>query len=225
MTSYTYSLSIDFTTSNNIGLIRFINDVRNNVTISQSLASIEISGDNVIITFTNALTVPEKSALDAVVANHISGDIFFSNDVIIRDIKSTGTNGGTFTSGAWQTRDLNTLEGKNPYLWITLSSNTFTLKEGTYLLTGTIPNFNVGDNQTRIYNTTTNTPEFYSVNCTSGSISQSSSKISGIIIVPSGKNSYILQHFCQKTQISDGFGIANGFDNSETYSVLNIKRI
>ena len=33
-----------------------------------------------------------------------------SNVWILKDVKSTGTNGGTFSAGAWRTRTLNTLE-------------------------------------------------------------------------------------------------------------------
>ena len=44
----------------------------------------------------------------------------------VKDVKSSGTAGGTFTTGAWQTRDLNTEEGDFSKFG-TLSSNQFTL--------------------------------------------------------------------------------------------------
>ncbi|MGB7337070.1 MAG: hypothetical protein WBD01_14885, partial [Salaquimonas sp.] len=45
-------------------------------------------------------------------------------DAVIYDLKSSGSGGGTFTSGAWQTRSLNTLYDPDGH--VTLVSNAFT---------------------------------------------------------------------------------------------------
>lgn len=223
-TTYTYSLASDFTTSHAIALTRFVNDIKNNNLINKILSGIGVDGDVVTIMFTSSLSTSEESVLDTIVANHFSGNPFFDNKAILRDIKTpSGTNGGTFTSGSWQTRDLNMIEGNNVDIWITLSGNSFSLKEGNYKLSGVSSSYGVGDNQTRIFNTTTNTPEFYSTNSTSNLLSQSLTYITGNISVPSGGNSYILQHFCQNTQLDNGFGVSNGFGFSETYSTINIE--
>ena len=47
-----------------------------------------------------------------------------TNYVVVKDVKSTGAEGGTFTSGDWRTRDLNTVEGNSDL--VTLPSNAFT---------------------------------------------------------------------------------------------------
>ena len=49
----------------------------------------------------------------------------------LSDVKSAGTAGGTFTSGSWQTRTLNT-EDSDTGGNCSLSSNQFTLDAGTY---------------------------------------------------------------------------------------------
>lgn len=51
----------------------------------------------------------------------------------IRDEKAANTNGGTFTSGAWRTRDLNTVK-TNEITGASLASNQITLPAGTYFI-------------------------------------------------------------------------------------------
>lgn len=46
---------------------------------------------------------------------------------VIQDQKSSGTDGGTFTSGAWRTRTLNTTVLNTIGAGFSLSSNQFTL--------------------------------------------------------------------------------------------------
>ena len=77
----------------------------------------------------------------------------FASYAIIGDQKSAGTEGGTFTSGAWQTRDLNT-EISDPDGIISISSNQFTLAAGTYLVNASAPAHKVNGHQIRLYNTT-----------------------------------------------------------------------
>lgn len=54
-------------------------------------------------------------------------------DVIIEDRKSSGTAGGTFSSGDWRVRTLNTIVYNNGVLE-SLSSNRFKLPAGTYII-------------------------------------------------------------------------------------------
>ena len=51
--------------------------------------------------------------------------------ILIRDEKASGTTGGTFTSGAWQTRDLNT-EVVDTGNHASVATNQITLAAGTY---------------------------------------------------------------------------------------------
>lgn len=56
----------------------------------------------------------------------------------VRDVKASGANGGTFTSGAWRTRDLNTVLA-NTIAGASLSSNQITLPAGTYSVEARAP--------------------------------------------------------------------------------------
>ena len=71
---------------------------------------------------------------------------------VIFDKKSAGSVGGTFTSGAWRTRDLNTIEGDTDF--ISVSSNQFTLQPGSYLIHGSCPAREVDNHQCRLYDIT-----------------------------------------------------------------------
>ena len=77
----------------------------------------------------------------------------FTSFAIIADQKTQNTAGGTFTLGAWRTRDLNT-EIADPDGIVSISTNQFTLGAGTYLITWDAPAFYTGASQTRLYNVT-----------------------------------------------------------------------
>jgi hypothetical protein len=72
--------------------------------------------------------------------------------IIFSDQKSQNTPGGTFTSGSWQTRTLNTTSGS--ISGASLSSNQFTLPAGTYVIESTAPAYRVQEHQSRIQNIT-----------------------------------------------------------------------
>jgi len=62
--------------------------------------------------------------------------------ILINDTKSSGTHGGTFSSGAWRTRDLNTIVSDTGG-HASLSSNQITLEAGTYECFISCPAFDV----------------------------------------------------------------------------------
>ena len=66
----------------------------------------------------------------------------FSSYAKICDKKAYNANGGSFTSGAWRTRDLNH-ELWDPDGIVSISSNQFTLQAGTYYVTWDAPAFYV----------------------------------------------------------------------------------
>src|SRR5687768_2319629 len=71
------------------------------------------------------------------------------------DEKAANTAGGTFTTGAWRTRTLNT--EKLDEITSTLASNQFTLPAGTYNIVASAPAFFVSRHQTRLRNITDGT--------------------------------------------------------------------
>jgi len=82
----------------------------------------------------------------------------FMNYAYLRDEQTAGTAAGAFTSGAWRTRDINTV-AVNRIAGASIASNQVTLPAGTYRVKGSAPTFDgavdVGTHhRARLYDTT-----------------------------------------------------------------------
>ena len=67
----------------------------------------------------------------------------------VYDLKASGESGGTFTSGAWRTRVLNTV-GTNSIPGAMLDANQVTLPQGLYFAKGFAPCISVNNNALRL---------------------------------------------------------------------------
>lgn len=142
----------------------------------------------------------------------------------IKDVKATTTDGGTFTSGAWQTRDLNDLSGDTG--WVSLSSNQFTLDAGKYEIEVCVPAVDVDYHQAVIYNITDSTFDVIGTSAGIGtsSVFTSTSDIKDQIEISSSKT-YEIQHRCSSTKSTLGFGSANSFGQDEVYTQVKITKV
>lgn len=146
-------------------------------------------------------------------------------NVIIQDQKSSGTEGGTFQSGANRTRTLTTLV-RNAGSLASLSSNRFTLPAGTYYIEWSAPAYFVGTHQSLLYNVT-DAAEV--ARGTSGTTSAGDSpdrpnniESSGEAVVTiAASTAFEIQHRCGTTRNTDGFGNACGF-GTEIYTRVKI---
>lgn len=131
--------------------------------------------------------------------------------VSYRDKKTGATQGGTFTSGSWQTRTLNEVSEVNG-IGSTLSSNEVTLPAGTYLAQWSAPAFYTYGHQTRLYNVTDATvvgygsTEFVDV---AGTGYQTRSIGSAVFTLSSSK-ALRIEHECTLTRATNGFGVSRG---------------
>lgn len=144
---------------------------------------------------------------------------------VINDTKSAGTAGGTCTSGAWRTRDLNT-EQYDPDGIVSISSNQFTLAAGTYIISFSAPAAVVSLHQCRLQNITdTATPLSGSAMYadTGGAVSNRC-VIEGVITI-AGSKVFEIQHRCDITRATNGFGYAGNFGISEVYTVGQIWKL
>lgn len=144
----------------------------------------------------------------------------------LKDIKSSGTNSGTFTSGAWRTRTLNTLT-KIPVSasYVSLASNQITVQAGTYLVQAKAPANDVDSHQCRLRNITDNTTTIVgSSEQTASNGVDTSSCIIGLFTIASTKV-FELQHRCQTKEVTDGFGHPAGFGENETYAMITFTRL
>lgn len=151
-----------------------------------------------------------------------SGGGLFASYAVICDQKTQGTNGGTFTSGADRTRDLNT-EIFDPDGIVSISSNRFTLAAGTYLIKWSAPAMRVGGHQSFLYNYS-DTSEIQ--RGTTGITTSSSYKVATSTtgyarVTITANKSFEIRHRGTTSRTSDGFGVAANF-GVEIYTVVEI---
>jgi hypothetical protein len=196
------------------------------------------------------VTLPEQSAAPTTGADEVaiySKDVGGSTQVFVRypndgseisivgssllqvqDQKASGTNGGTFTSGAWQTRELNTVV-TNGISGASLASNAITLPAGSYYVEATGIAWRVGVNRVRLQNTTgsatllTGLSEFAGIT-ESGSETTSAAQVTGNFSL-SVTSTVELQHRCGNTYANRGFGDPSSFGTNELYADVRIWRV
>jgi len=148
---------------------------------------------------------------------------FESQLLHVRDEKANNTSGGTFTSGSWQTRTLNT-SVTNEISGASLSSNQITLPSGTYFIVATA---NVGTNVAR------HTAKLRNVTDSSDTIIGTSeytaadsnkSIVTGRFTIAAQKT-FELQHRCSSTSNVDGFGTNADFSVVQVFAEVQIWKV
>ena len=142
----------------------------------------------------------------------------------VRDEKTTTTEGGTFTTGAFRTRTLNTLEGDTSF--ISLSSSQMTLEAGTYSIQWSCPAYNVDRHQSRLYNTTDTATTLSGQGgyTASGNTVSILSTGAGVFTI-TGSKVLEVQHDCETTKADNGFGLQGGSGEVEVYTTVMIERL
>jgi hypothetical protein len=188
--------------------------------IDENAISVSVSGLNLsIILYGITPSAEDLSAITAYINAYVYS-AFQDKTAIIRDVKTVGTNAGTFTAGAWRTRTLNTLEGDVNF--VSLSSNRFTLQPGSYTVAINAPACNVESHQCRLQCITdASTAGLGSAMFSSGG-NVSISTLSKVLNISSTKV-YEVQHQCSKSVSDIGLGRATGFDVPEVYTEVSIK--
>ena len=149
----------------------------------------------------------------------------FASYAIIADQKAASTNhGGTFTSGDWRTRDLNT-ELADADGIVSISSNQFTLQAGSYLIKAAAPAYRVNRHLIRLYNITDSSvaEEGYGSYSHANDNSLTHTFLSAQITI-TGAKVFEIQHRCQATEANVGFGV-NMEDTNNTNDVYTIVEI
>jgi hypothetical protein len=167
-------------------------------------------------------------ATDTVVAGNIAANAITASEIAAGAVGTSElatTDGGGFTSGAWQTRTLNT-EHADAGGHGALSSNQVTLAAGTYLADITCPAGVCADHQARLYNITdaattlVGTSEYTGT----GNTNYTKSHITGRFTIATQKV-FEVQHRCTTTKNTDGFGNANNFGEVEVYTVARFWKV
>lgn len=147
------------------------------------------------------------------------------NVAIIEDQKTQNTDGGTFTTGADRTRDLNTIASDLSSIVSSLSTNQFTLGAGTYEINWSAPARAVALHQSWLYNVSDSSvaKRGTSERCDTSSSHVTSSVGTAIVVISSAK-AFEIRHRCSSTFASSGFGIAANF-GTEVYTRVVVRKI
>jgi len=146
-------------------------------------------------------------------------------DVIIEDIKSSGVNGGSFSSGSWLTRDLNTLT-RNVGSIASLGSNQFTLPSGTYYIEWMAPGMRCGSHISRIFNVSDAAQALLGGTATTSSATNvvALAEGQGVVTIAASKT-FRIEHRGETTANTDGFGRALGAGVNERYSFVKLWKV
>lgn len=145
----------------------------------------------------------------------------------LQDQKSDGTNGGTFTAGAWQTRELNTIVADTGG-HCSLASNQFTLEAGVYEVRARATAHRVTYHRLRLRNVDdSETLSTLSGNewSTSTADNTGNAELMGVFTISQSKT-FELQHYCQTTNASFGYGLDDNMSlGVEIYTDIILRKV
>lgn len=166
------------------------------------------------------VTTPKIKA-DAVTAPKIAAGAVaavYTSHAVICDEKGHDVSGGTFTSGEFRTRDLNT-ELFDPDGIVSITDNTFTLSAGIYVINWRCPAIDVDRHVSRLYNQTSSSiVAIGSTGHSNGNIQDYTFGSTRVTIT--SDTVFRVEHRGQTTKNTLGFGVAHNFsgtNNRYTY--------
>jgi hypothetical protein len=146
----------------------------------------------------------------------------FEDIAIFNEQQASGTNGGTFTSGSYIKRTLNTTVVNN-ITTCSIASSVITLPAGTYAVTAFAPAYTVARNKLRLQNMTDSTTIALGQNCFAD-LSQQIAVLQTLFTI-TGTKTIELQHRAQTTINTNGYGVPCSFGDNEVYAQIQIVRV
>lgn len=137
--------------------------------------------------------------------------------ICVVDEKAANTDGGTFTLGAWRTRDINT-EYADAGGHASIATNQITLAAGTYRCYISAPAYLTSQHKAKLYNITDAADEIIGTSEHANAATQSRSVIAGSFTIASSK-AFEVQHYCAVTVATNGFGVKSNFSVVEVYTI------
>lgn len=162
--------------------------------------------------------VDDSSAVNARVTMGLGNSII--DTYYAEERQGSGTAGGDFNNGSWQTRLLNTEVYDSNNVGV-LAANQVTLQAGTYQCMAWAIGYRVDSHQIRIENITSGTTVAFGASARAAAgvdIPTLSVAYGRTTIV--GARTFELQHQCQTTRAADGRGVACSFGNQNIYAGL-----
>jgi len=165
------------------------------------------------------------SGSDIVAASYVPyNSEITEQEVTIKDIKAQNTPGGGFTQDAWQTRDLNSIDGNVDIS--TIDTNQFLVLPGAENVIKAAPMaYEVIRHQSALYNDTDSSFEEYgeTMFASTGNDINTISKVEHIFTKDVSKF-FEIQHKCASTRGTDGFGNEANIANEIYTQVTLIRR-
>ena len=147
----------------------------------------------------------------------------FASYAVIGDVKSNDVDGGTFTSGDWRTRDLNT-ELIDADGIVSISSNQFTLQAGSYFIEAQAMAYRVNRHMIKLYQTSGTPADIAlgtSMYANSGYNGNNVSAVRARVTI-STATTYEIRHRGDTNHSTYGFGLGANFGTTELYTVVEI---
>lgn len=228
-TTYSYTIPGDFTNGYDPNF--FTLQVNNDVTITTALLGANSNPSNVDVTFVSALSGPELTELNALVAAHNPANaptIIKGNRWTFTDEKVVGTDGGSFASNTWIIRSLNTTFQTDPYDdTVSLASDQITVQPGTYKVEASAPAYRAGDHVIRVWNDTDSKEEAVGISAfTATSQANSTQSLTTLSTTLQFTDTKVLelQHQCTNTRNTNGRGRATGV-GVEKYAFISFELV
>lgn len=145
---------------------------------------------------------------------------------VYTDQKVDTTDGGTFTSGSWRTRTLNTEQSDNGN-FASIAANQINLQSGTYRIVASAPAQQVGFHQIRFRDVTNGATVAYGTSecAPNGTIIVTRSFILAEFTVVDDDTLFELQHQCLTTHSGSGLGLAVSMGGVEIYSQVQLFKL
>jgi len=143
--------------------------------------------------------------------------------ILVRDEMPSGTMGGVFPSGTWNTRRL-TVVSSDLGGHCSLSSNQITLAAGTYEFSAIVPAMNTETHQAALYNVTDGI-YVYGTSAMSRDIDTAVSFVDGFFTISAPKVFEVRNYSPSGTTQAYGMGHAAGTGQIEVYSVIKFWKV
>jgi hypothetical protein len=201
-----------------LGVSAFVQTILDDANAAAALTTLGISAF-VQTLLDDATAAVARGTLGAILADAVFPGALVA---IIEDQKAQNTAGGTFTSGADQTRVLNTLVYSRNSA-VSIASNQFTLPAGSWDIEWFAPAYAVDESQSWLHDITAGAV------AKRGSTTFGSSA-DGVVtfshglarVTPAGSNFYEIRHRCLSTFATQGFGRQANL-GTETYTRVVIR--
>lgn len=149
-------------------------------------------------------------------------------NVVLYDEKPSSTAGGTFTSGAWRTRTIDHMRPSDSEL-VTVASNAFRCITGKWRVRWKCPAYGVNKHKSKLDDTTNSIDRIGSSNTTNAADNVQNISHGYEEMVITKMIDFEIQHYCQTTRASEGFGsvagLASVVENFTIVEIFKVKRV